>query len=372
MEIEYQNKYVVTWCLDREGPRICLRAVTRENQLRTIELVSEDFNIEFEYEEAREFLNILSQLAAAGFVKPVTEYPTYEAPTVKEEPLSEASILPDVIPEVVEPKTPETVLGVAEPEVPEVMPEAVELEIPEAVPEVAEPEVPEVMPEAVEPEIPEAVPEVAEAVTPEVPDSSEIIQILKESERTYSEITPSSLDDDSIEIPSPISHEVEPEMIQEESVVSEPLPIRETSEDLEAKVEMASFFQKSVSKSPLEMLLEEDKKKEEIRDAVEGSLVSENGDEETPEPSSEAKVTYTPDDLITEAFVSKFDTERTMDLLEKPEPESESEFKRVIDLEPAPRFIKKEPTITEVERRAAIEKERAERRRRLWELTRGF
>ena len=51
---------------------------------------------------------------------------------------------------------------------------------------------------------------------------------------------------------------------------------------------------------------------------------------------------------------------------------SRDEFKRVVNLEPAPQFVKKEPVKTEAERRTEIEKERAERRRRLWELTRGF
>ena len=72
MEIEYQDKYVVTWCLDRKGPRICLRATTAENRLRTIAIISEEFNLELEDTEARDFLNILSQIVTSTQFVPQT------------------------------------------------------------------------------------------------------------------------------------------------------------------------------------------------------------------------------------------------------------------------------------------------------------
>jgi len=327
LEIEYQNKYVVTWCLDRDGSRICLRVIAREDQHRKIEIISEDFILEFEDEEARDFLNILSQMTAASPVKPITKYPTYEVPEIEEKYPFEAEISPEIASE---------------------------------------------MAESVEPEV---VPETAEIIHPEVPDSSEIIQILKQSEQTYAEITPSSQTEDSFEEQPQLPDEIDIEKIQEEPVTPDSVPIRETLEDLVTDIETASFFQKSVSKSPLEMILEEDQKKEEMV-ATDSSPLSEQKLEEISEQYPETKVIYTPDDLKTESFFSKFDTNRTVDLLQKPkskpEPEPKPEPKRVVELEPTPKFVRKEPMTTEAERRAAIEKERAERRRRLWELTRGF
>ncbi|MFX1282675.1 MAG: hypothetical protein ACFFB5_03435 [Promethearchaeota archaeon] len=336
MEIEYQNKYVVTWCLDRDGPRICLRVITREDENRTIEIISEDFILELEDEEARDFLNILNQMEATSSIKPVTKYPEYETPEIEEEPLVEAKISSEVAPEI------------------------------------EEPVIPEIAPKVVESGVAEVVPEEAEIISPEVPDSAEIIQFLKQSEQTYSEITSSSQTEDSVEEQTQLSDEIDVESIQEEAI-SDSAPIQKVSEEVATDIETASFFQDSVSKSPLEMILEEDQKKEEIV-AADSSSLSEQNAEETSDEYPETKVIYTPDDLQTESFFSKFDTSRTVDLLQKTEPESESapEPKRVVELEPTPKFVKKEPTLTEAERRAAIEKERAERKRRLWELTRGF
>lgn len=332
MEIEYQNRYVVTWCLDRQGPRICLRAITTENQLRTIEIQSEDFNLKLEETEAKDFLTILSQIAAS------TQY-------------SPDKIVHERIPD---------------------MPEEI---IPEAKPPIEEPLIADITPTSEEP------------MAPEVPDSSEIIQVLKESERTFSEITPSSPDDISIavspEVEEPSIHEVEKEIIKEATIVTE--PTQEKSEEVSSEIETASFFQQSVSKSPLEMLLEEDEGKKEVEEGdSESKPESEAEPEEQYTSPVEAKTTYSPEDLQTEAFFSQFDTKRTVDLIQQPEPEPvsrpepepepkpEPEYKRVVQLEPTPKFVKKEPVKTEAERRSDVEKERAERRRRLWELTRGF
>ena len=349
MEIEYQNKYVVTWCLDRDGPRICFRAVTKENQLRTFEIISEDFILEFDYEEARDFLNLLSQLAAAGSMKHVKPVPVYKASTIEEDHLLKAE--DDLSPEV--------------------MLETIESNVPEAMPEVVVSETSETI-----------TTEDSEVITSEVPDSSEIIQILKKSEQTYSEITPSSLDDVSIEDQTPIPPENETESIQEEPIVSESLPLQEILEVSPTEIETASFFQKSESKSPLEMLLDEDKKNKEIEGAIDSSQVSEHEIEETPKSTPETKIAYTPNDLQTDAFFSKFDAKDIVDLMQQPEavsepepepePEPKPEFKRAVSLSPAPKFVKQEPITTEAERRAVIEKERADRRKRLWELTRGF
>lgn len=331
MEIEYQNKYVITWCLDRDGPRICLRAVTRENQIRTIEILSENFKLEIEEDEIRDFLNIVSQLAVDGAKTQSVETSKYEASPVEKEQITETDVSPVFTPDIVE----ERVFS-------------------------------------------EAVPDATVARSPEDLDSSEIIQILKQSERTYYDITSSSEDDDSIEEKIPISHEIEADQVQDEPTVSESVPIQEISENFGPNIDAASFFQKSVSKSPLELLLEQDKDKEKIPETTDSFQVPEPEIKEESTPFSTPPVAYTPDDLQTGAFFSDFDTKRIVNLQRKPEPESEIEPqpeykpKRVVKLSPAPKFTKKEPMMTDADRRAAIEKERSERRRRLWELTRGF
>jgi hypothetical protein len=327
LEIEYQNKYVVTWCLDRQGPRICLRAIRTENQLRTIEIMSEDFNLELEDAEARDFLKILNQIAIS------TQYSPERTVTIEQERIADVS----------------------------------------------EEIIPEIKPPIKEPLIADITPTIAPK-TPEAPDSSEIIQVLKESERAFSEITPSSPDDASImvspKVEEPSIHEVEKEKIKED-VITESPPHHWEPEAIQSEIETASFFQQSVSKSPLEKLLEEDEGSKDVEE-----VFSESEPEEQYIPPVETKTAYSPEDLQTEAFFSQFDTKRTAELIRKPEPipepepaptpEPESEFTRAVQLEPTPKFVKKEPVKTEVERRAEIEKERAERRRRLWELTRGF
>ena len=49
MEIEYQNKNTITWCLEREGPLICLKATMFGEELESIEIKSENFSLEFEF-----------------------------------------------------------------------------------------------------------------------------------------------------------------------------------------------------------------------------------------------------------------------------------------------------------------------------------
>ncbi|UCE13237.1 MAG: hypothetical protein JSV04_13760 [Candidatus Heimdallarchaeota archaeon] len=327
MEIE-ENKYIVTWCLDREGPRICLRAVTGENQLQRIEITAEDFVLDFDVKEAHAFLNILNQLAVAQEDKPVVSEPII-APDILSPKVTEPTPVPDVPPVISEP----TLTS-------EVPPSPIEISPP--------------TPEVVQPE----------------PAPNEILQILKQSEQTV-------LDPEKVPIEEPFP----PDEIEKVSV--EPTKISATD------VETASFFRTSQSKSPLEMLLEEEfiEEKEELP-------VSEAIPLPELEESPETVLDYTPDDLKTDSFFSKFDTKRTLDLIKEeeyepepqPEPkrtlelieEEEFEYKpepqpeRAIELSPAPSQEKKKEFMTSEERRAAIEKERAERRRRLWELTRGF
>ena len=61
MDVEYQKKEV-TWCLDRDGPRICLRAVSINGNLKSLDISSERFHIIFENNEARDFLSVLRKI----------------------------------------------------------------------------------------------------------------------------------------------------------------------------------------------------------------------------------------------------------------------------------------------------------------------
>ena len=86
-----------------------------------------------------------------------------------------------------------------------------------------------------------------------------------------------------------------------------------------------------------------------------------------------------PLDHQTEAFLKKFDTKDALEILDSSQKDkgeskdtTEKEFQSINQLSKQKDTVSKEEYQTEAERRAAIEKERAERRRRLWELTRGF
>ena len=341
MEIEYQNKYVVTWCLDREGPRICLRAVTRESEIRTIEIVSDNFLLEFEDEEARAFLNILSQLVADRALDQITQYPQPEETIIKGEiPVTSIVTHPENLPITTDQVATKTI------------------------PEVQEP-VSFTPVSTVEESVPRTpVPKFEEHVPSETLDSSEIIRVLKHSERTFSEAIASS--------PDEVLIEDQPSFPQDptlgEPKAPEITPIRESTDVLQTEIETASFFQKSESKSPLEMLLE--------NEGMEGGVeensahVPEMGVLEEPQQTQKPSIAFTPDDLQTEAFFSKFDTKSSLDLLKKPE--AKPAIEHPVKLAPTPTIVKKDGFVTEIERRAAIEKERAERRKRLWELTRGF
>ncbi len=358
MEIEYQNKYVVSWCLDRDGPRICLRAVTGESEIRTIEIVSDDFMLQFEDEEAQAFLNILSQLVAERTIgAQVPQYPEPKEAIIEEE-IPAASIVTH----------PENLPVITDQAVTEATPE-----VTETVPFTAAPIVEEPVPFDIAPKVEESVrfevgPRVEEPVPSDPLDSSEIIRVLKHSERTFSESIASSPDDVSMEGQPSISYKPERPSIEPKS--PEIYPIRESPDVLQTEIETASFFQKSEPKSPLEMLLEDEGKKEEIGDQT--AQVPEMDVLEEPKLSQKPSIAFTPDDLQTEAFFSKFDTKSSLDLLKKPEAEPVPEIDHDVKVTPTPTILKKEGYVTEVERRAAIEKERAERRKRLWELTRGF
>lgn len=326
MEIE-ENKYIVTWCLDREGPRICLRAVTGQGHFKRIEITSENFELDFDVEEAHAFLDIINQLGVAQEDKFVVSEPI-TTPEVLSPEVSEVTPASDVPPVISESSLTPEVAVFADTET------SFKTEIHPVTPEVAPPE----------------------------SAPNEILQILKQSEETIQDPFSDSIKD------LPIEETVHHDEI--ENISLERTPIQEPTEISPSDIETASFFRTSETKTPLEMLLEEDSEKEQ-----ESIQVSEPPQAEL-EESLETALDYTPDDLKTELFFSKFDSNRTLDLIKEKEfeykPETQQEPKRAVELSPASTPEKKEEFMSAEERRAAIEKERAERRRRLWELTRGF
>jgi hypothetical protein len=177
---------------------------------------------------------------------------------------------------------------------------------------------------------------------PEIPATSEILQILKKTESAVNKILTS-------------------EKVKEESI--DPI------EDI------ASFFREPRHKSPLEELLDKD-----------GNIREDLGEPiKAPERTKKNMVFETvtevekPLDHQTEAFLKKFDTKDALEILDSSQKDkeeskdtTEKEFQSISQLSKQKGTISKEEYQTEAERRAAIEKERAERRRRLWELTRGF
>ncbi|MFX0087817.1 MAG: hypothetical protein ACFFAU_19350, partial [Candidatus Hodarchaeota archaeon] len=137
MEIEYQNKNMITWCLEREGPPICLKATIFGKKLQSIEITSEDFSLMFEYDEARTFIEILSQITEEP--KAITE--PSEPDSAEPEPLVLEREPEPLVPEYVEP---EPLVSEHEPE--PLVPEYVEPE-----PLVSEREPEPFVPEYVEP-----------------------------------------------------------------------------------------------------------------------------------------------------------------------------------------------------------------------------
>jgi hypothetical protein len=380
LEIEYQNKNTISWCLEREGPPICLKATIFGKKLQSIEITSEDFSLTFEYDEARSFIEILNQItkdAATAAPEPVVSEPEPLVPEyVEPEPLVPEYVEPEpVVPEYVEPEPvvpeyvePEPVLSEPEPEplVPEyVEPEPVvsELEPEPLIPEYVEPEpvVSEPEPEPLVPEYGEPEPVVSE------PKPEPLVPEYGEPEPVVSEPKPEPLVPEYGE-PEPVVSEPKPEPLIPE--YGEPKPVVSEPELIEPKkvdVETASFFRSEEEiepevKSPLEQILEENQ----------GVDISTEKDQKP----------YSPTDFKDETFVSKFDTKSALELIERlksfpeyedePEPALKLEDKQSIDLEPEKKDIPKKEFITEAERKKTIEKERAERRRRLWELTRGF
>ncbi|MHA1971965.1 MAG: hypothetical protein ACTSW1_03160 [Candidatus Hodarchaeales archaeon] len=315
MEIEYENKETITWCLDREGPRICLLAIRENNKLKKMKIDSEGFKLEIDGEEADGFLKILQQIVGIKKEEPVSEI-------IETEIIPETTHVEKTAEEFEEiKKSYEPVIQTASPAADKV--EKEEYETPQPEPTI----------EYKEEELVEKTVVDEEIKTPEIPATSEILQILKKSEKTVDRL------------------------LNQEEVVEDTIdPLEDT----------ASFFRHASKKSPLEELLDE---KGNIKDelAEEPSL-------RVTEDDSLHKI-FRPDDLQTRSFISQFERENPLDDLTKKE---ETPVEKKVDREikevktEEPTTTKQDEYMTEAERRAAIERERAERRRRLWELTRGF
>jgi hypothetical protein len=329
LEIEYRKREVM-WCLDREGPRICLRAVIANDQIETVKITSEDFFLEFDGSEVQEFLNLLLKLTKTEVPEVKIEIPIASEPTVN-------------------------IMATEEP---------IEQEL------VSEPEIPEFS---------------------EIPDPSEIIEVLKRSEISSQDEKSLSSDVPSPEIqeePTDGTPSILEELEELEDSIIASIPDSKTQEELTEETPSspslsdefresftaASFFQDTPIKSPLEQLLEEEEKvedkailQEEIKRKVETEEIA------AEEPSDSTVSTsrlFGPDDLKTASFFSDFESQDMDDLIQEPE----TGFKDIIEEIPKPKLEPEPPKepMTEAERKAKIEKERAERKKRLWELTRGF
>jgi len=151
------------------------------------------------------------------------------------------------------------------------------------------------------------------------------------------------------------------------------------TEVLSGRVETASFFQKTEEKSPLEQLLEDDTeelKSDSVVSSNDTDELSTSGEDvvENEEPIDPKEIApFTPDDLQSSSFISDFNSKTI---------EKESETSRIetqkSNLHPSEDDSHQLESntdrsyTTEAERRNQIEKEREARKKRLWELTRGF
>ncbi len=324
MDVEYQKKEV-TWCLDRVGPRICLKAIAINEKLNQLEISSEEFNLVLENDEAIEFLSILRKLmeskpAAVPIPEPLT-------PSI---PVQEEEIPP--IQHIEEPKEELSLFS------------KTEVEKPMAVPTL---------------------------------DTSEILEVLKQSE--------SSIGEEKISFRKKFAENkaLEKKVVEQTLIVheqEEPTPgitIEEhvkPSEIFQEKLDTASFFREVEEKSPLEQLLEEN---EDLRDMITTDPIPPQNEEEPPtiedishEP--EEKTPFTPDDLSSSSFMSDFGSKPFEQELDSQKVEKVEEPVEKVEDQQDTEPIEHKAFLSEEERKKEIERERAARKKRLWELTRGF
>jgi len=344
MEIEYQNKESITWCLDREGPRICLLAIREEQRIEKIKIESESFALELDGEEVGGFLDVLRKIIG------VKKTPLLEPEMLtkeKEDLIIDHSLTPspdspEEIQEAPESYTDQVIISPQINQSEKIAIQEEDSSIHFEKEDKGAMIIQDDLEASVDDKSQESFDEVLEPRPPEIPATSEILEILKKTESAVNKIL--------------MAEDAKEEII-------------DPTEDV------ASFFRESRQKSPLEELLDKN-----------GNIRDDLGDP-TKAPDYTKKIeafktlteTTKPLDHQTESFLKKFDTKDALDILDsaqkdeeeskdKIEEESHSSSKLSIQKDTIP----KEEYQTEAERRAAIEKERAERRRRLWELTRGF
>jgi hypothetical protein len=324
MDVEYQKKEV-TWCLDRVGPAICLKATAINDSLQHLEITSEEFILTFENEEAREFLAILQRITSH-----------------KPEPVKVSQPLPTTIqpPEKIEPIAPYI--------------EKPKVDI-------------------------ETIPVVREQIQKPAPklDTSEILEVLKQSESSLSEerisFRKKFAENKALEQKATV--QMETPKIEEETISG--IAIEEdvkSSEVFREKLDTASFFREVEEKSPLEQLLEETEEIAHDITTEEPSLVtsSESDQEFETIQEQEESVQFSPDDLNTSSFRSKFSSKTFEQELEEQPPQvvDEPQIVKPEDQEEVP--VERSAFLSEEDRKKEVEKARAARKKRLWELTRGF
>ena len=407
MEIEYQ-KHEVTWCLDREGPRICLRAVSVNDEIQHLQISSESFSLELKTTEAQEFLSILKSLAEA------------KKPSI---PVSEA-LSPDVVKELSneifqeKPKTTPTFTSsdetISETSTPSYDTREI-LEVFEKPSLSLEEEATELSTLSKSSPQQQASDELSQTL-----DASEILDVLKQSEVQEEEkpakirrlgslfgpdesisLTPSEEIPEKFDVFKQANGKLENDITQlTDILIGKEEPEKVTSEKPEIKsedtiegiiqeenvkpsvvlggrVDTASFFQKAEIKSPLEQLLEEDKKEDEsvapkpVKTLEEPPKLEEESLGENILEPSEKIAPFSPDDLQSSSFVSDFNVRK-----EEIKSEVEEIFEVENNLTSSDGAVSKETITTtyktETERKKEIEKEREARKKRLWELTRGF
>lgn len=355
MKIEYENKNTISWCIDRsDHSKICFNAISMTGKLESIKISGEDFILEFEYEEALKFLEILKSLVFTE-----TDYLlTSDIPIPEDESYISEERSP--LAEIEDAKKSDIGLGTSysyEPEFKESYAEGKE--------EIALKEPSETLEyerafsqriESVKSQFSESLIEERKEMIENLPEPSEILNVIQTTQESFDESMDKVFSTDELDSTpkAPI-----------EEVVSKATPpsILKFSELSRTELDTASFFHETEEKSPLELLLEEDK-----IDSIGVSDPFEDIDETS-------KRTFSPEDMQTRSFISKFDKELSSNELESSTsvPDAVEEPRDKIKSDEPIATIQKQPiSMTEEERKQKIEKERAERRRRLWELTRGF
>lgn len=320
MDVEYQKKEV-TWCLDRDGPRICLRAVSINGNLKSLDISSERFHIIFENNEARDFLSVLRKIVEE---KSLPKSHLFQEIPIDDTDIQETAALP-----------------------------AQEIPFIQDGPKL---------------------------------DTSEILNVLKQSEN--------NIDDSETPLLDLLTDQKDLNLgLNDKSIISDDIPDSDSGISIEENVKPSELFRESIDtasffrgdtgdeiseeKTPLEQLLEGDEESDPSPIAQRDTIVTTVHEENIPRKivtEEKTEITpFTPEDLSSTAFISNFDSKieeeidetSAMDEIQDPLATADDESQHTESTE----SIK---SISFEERRRRVEKEREARKKRLWELTRGF